>query len=265
VWPPVGVGREVQLRRAAADLVTTADPAAPDTGLDQEMADRVAAWDDELERLVAEARRGRGGSIAVPLPASLSATALARLREDPEAFARDLARPMPRPPSAAARFGTRFHAWVETRFGQQQLIDPGELADRADAGIEDDADLTALTKAFEEGPFADRVPVAIEAPFSLVLGDGDDPRLVVRGRIDAVYDDGEDFLVVDWKTSRSHTADPVQLAIYRVAWAELHGVPLERVRAAFVYVRTGEVVEPAELPDRSALEEVLRGTGGRIA
>ena len=261
VWPPVGVGREVDLRRAAAELVAAADPTAPDLGLDPAMAARVAAWDDELERLVAEARRGRGGRIAVPLPSSLSATALARLREDPESFARGLARPMPRPPSAAARFGTRFHAWVETRFGQQQLIDPGELADRADAGIEDDAELTALTEAFESGPFADRVPVAIEAPFSLVLGAGDDPRLVVRGRIDAVYDDGEGFLVVDWKTSRSRTADPMQLAIYRVAWAELRGVSPERVRAAFVYVRTGEVVEPADLPDRAGLEEVLRGAG----
>ncbi len=261
VWPPVGVGHEVQLRRAAAELVRAVDPAAADTGLDPEQAERVAAWDDELDRLVAEARRGRGSSIAVPLPTSLSATALARLREDPESFARDLARPMPHPPSAAARFGTRFHAWVETRFGQQQLIDPGELGDRADSGIEDDADLTELTEAFESGPFADRLPVAIEAPFSLVLGEGDDPRLVVRGRIDAVYDDRDGFLVVDWKTSRSRAADPMQLAIYRVAWAELHAIPLEKVRAAFVYVRSGEVVEPEGLPDRAGLQAVLRGAG----
>ena len=48
---------------------------------------------------------------------------------------------MPRPPSPAARFGTRFHAWVEARFGQQHLIDPDDLPGRADAGIDDDADL----------------------------------------------------------------------------------------------------------------------------
>jgi DNA helicase-2/ATP-dependent DNA helicase PcrA len=96
------------------------------------------------------------------------------------------------------------------------------------------------------------VPHQVEAPFALVLA-----GQVVRGRIDAVYSDGEGFLVVDWKTNRSATADPLQLAIYRLAWAELHDVPLDRVRAAFYYVRTGEVVEPADLADRQALEALL--------
>ena len=101
---------------------------------------------------------------------------------DPEAFARDLARPMPRQPSPAARFGTRFHAWVEARFGQQDLFDPDDLPGRADAGIDDDDDLAELIATFERGPFADRAPHAVEAPFALVLA-----GQVVRGRIDAVY------------------------------------------------------------------------------
>lgn len=106
--------------------------------------------------------------------------------------------------------------------------------------------------------------MAIEAPFSLVLGDGTDPRTVVRGRIDAVYDEDDGgFLVVDWKTNQARTADPLQLAIYRVAWAELHDVPLERVRAAFYYVRTSELVPVSDLPDRVALEAVLRGAATR--
>ena len=82
---------------------------------------------------------------------------------------------------------------------------------------------------------------------------------VVRGRIDAVYDEPEGgYLLVDWKTNREQTADPLQLALYRVAWAELTGTPLERVRAAFHYVRTGRTVEPADLPDRDELERLLR-------
>jgi DNA helicase-2/ATP-dependent DNA helicase PcrA len=216
----------------------------------------VAEWDAELERLLAEARRDRATDLAVALPSSLSATALGRLRDDPETFARELARPMPRPPSSAARFGTRFHAWVEARFGQQDLFDYGDLPGRGDAGIDDDADLKELIATFEAGPFATRTPHQVEAPFALVLA-----GQVVRGRIDAIYTqpgpDGDDHLVVDWKTSRSASADPLQLAIYRVAWAELHGLPLERVRAAFYYVRTGQVVEPEDLPDRQALEEIL--------
>jgi DNA helicase-2/ATP-dependent DNA helicase PcrA len=96
--------------------------------------------------------------------------------------------------------------------------------------------------------------VAIEPPFALVL-DGQ----VLRGRIDAVFeeDDGG-VLVVDWKTNRAHTADPLQLAVYRLAWSELHGVPLEKVRAAFYYVRDGEVLEHHDLPGREELERLLR-------
>ncbi|GAA1131125.1 ATP-dependent DNA helicase [Nocardioides aquiterrae] len=256
-WPPTCTGREAALRIEAARRVREADPDLPDAGLDMIEAARVAEWDAELERLLAEARRDRSTDLAVPLPSSLSATALGRLRDDPEEFARELARPMPRPPSSAARFGTRFHAWVEARFGQQDLFDYGDLPGRADAGIDDDSDLKELIATFEAGPFATRVPAQVEAPFALVLA-----GQVVRGRIDAVYGDtlpdgGQGFLVVDWKTNRAATADPLQLALYRLAWAELHDVPLERVRAAFYYVRTGEVVEPGELPGRQALEAML--------
>ena len=160
---------------------------------------------------------------------------------------------MPRQPSPAARFGTRFHAWVEARFGQQDLFDYGDLPGRGDAGIDDDADLKELIATFESGPFGSRTPFQVEAPFALVLG-----GQVVRGRIDAVYLEADGtYLLVDWKTNRSATADPLQLGIYRLAWAELHGVPLESVRVAFYYVRTGEVVEPDDLPDRPALEALL--------
>ena len=127
-------------------------PARADDELDMVEAARVADWDAELERLLAEARPDATDIVEVPLPASLSATALARLRDDPEAFARELARPMPRPPSPAARFGTRFHAWVEARFGQQELFDPDELPGRADAEIDSDAELDELITGFERGP-----------------------------------------------------------------------------------------------------------------
>jgi DNA helicase II / ATP-dependent DNA helicase PcrA len=251
-WPPTP-GAEAARRLAAAELVRAADQTAEDHDLDLEEAARVADWDAEVERLLEEARAERSTSIAVPLPSSLSATALLRLRSDPESFARELARPMPRPPSRAARFGTVFHAWVEARFGQQPLLDPDDLPGRYDTGIGDDADLDAIIASFEEGPFADRVPHAVEAPFALVLA-----GQVVRGRIDAVYDEPDgSFLLVDWKTNRQQDADELQLALYRLAWAELRGVPLEKVRAAFHYVRTGTTVEPADLPDRQALEAIL--------
>jgi len=256
-WPATTPGAEIGTRLEAAALVRAIDPASPDGELDMVEAARVAEWDDELERLLTEARTERGDVIEVPLPASVSATSLARLRAEPEEFLRDLARPMPRPPSESARFGTRFHAWVESRFGQQGLLDPDDLPGRGDADIEDDGDLAAVIASFEGGPFADRIPYAVEAPFSLVLG-----GQVVRGRIDAVYAEPDpstgsgqvaSWLVVDWKTGRHEDADPLQLAIYRVAWAELTGVPVEQVRAAFHYVRSGRTVEHEDLGGREEL------------
>jgi DNA helicase-2/ATP-dependent DNA helicase PcrA len=263
-WPMEAHAGEVERRLRAAELVLEAvarrasgDTEPADDGLDMVEAARVQEWDDELERLLVEARLDHADEVPVPLPSSLSATALARLRDDPDRLAADLARPMPRQPSPSARFGTRFHAWVEARFGQQELVDPDELPGRGDAEIDDDDDLRELIGLFEKGDFADRTPVAVEPPFALVLA-----GQVVRGRIDAVYTDrvdGEDgFLLVDWKTNRAQTADPLQLAIYRVAWAELAGVPVERVRTAFYYVRSRDLVEPEGLPARPELEALLR-------
>jgi len=260
-WPVTEQTAEALRRIAAAELVAEAlaDPgrvAVEDEELDLVGLSRVGTWDDELDRLVAEARRERSTDVDVPLPSSLSATALARLRDDPDAFARDLVRPMPRPPSPAARFGTLFHAWVEARSGQQPLLDPDDLPGRGDLGIDDEADLDQLIEAFEQGPFGDRTPFAIESGFSLMLG-----TQVVRGRIDAVYAEptpaGEGFLLVDWKTNRAQTADALQLAVYRLAWAELHDVPLARVSAGFYYVRHDELVLPPDLPGRAELEAIL--------
>jgi len=255
-WPVETDGNEVALRRQAASLVrdhmTLGTQPFEDDGLDIIHLAQVQEWDQEMERLLQEAYESRADLVDVPLPSSLSATALARLRDDPEDFATDLARPMPRRPSPAARFGTRFHAWVEARFGQQEILDPDDLPGRGDAEIDDDTDLANLIGRFNAGAFAERIPFAVEPPFALVLG-----GQVVRGRIDAVYETERGFLVVDWKTNREQTADPLQLAIYRVAWAELHGVPLQRVEAAFYYVRTDELVDHGELPDRSALEKLV--------
>ena len=247
-----GVGLEAKLRLEAARVVREVDLDGADDDLDMVEAAQVGDWDAELERLVTEARADRTGVVEVPLPSSLSATAVARLRDDPEQFARELARPMPRKPSPAARFGTRFHAWVEARFGQQSLLDPDDLPGRGDLGIDDEDELRELIATFESGPFAERVPSAVEPPFAVVLA-----GQVVRGRIDAVYAEPDGgWLVVDWKTNQRQTADPLQLAIYRLAWAELKGVPLTDVRAAFHYVRSGETVEISDLADRKGLEQI---------
>ncbi|WP_380566564.1 UvrD-helicase domain-containing protein [Streptacidiphilus jeojiensis] len=228
---------------------------APGAGLAPEDQRLVAAWDRDLEALSGELLRARARVRDVPLPAALTASQVLRLAADPDGFARELARPMPRPPQPAARRGTRFHAWVESRFEPLMLLGEDDLPGADDDGIEDERDLARLKEAFLRTPYATATPYRVEAPFQLLLA-----GRVVRGRIDAVYRTADGgFDVVDWKTNQRETADPLQLAVYRLAWAESTGTPLEQVSAAFLYVRSGSVVRPESLPGRPELEALMSG------
>ncbi|MFI0775000.1 UvrD-helicase domain-containing protein [Streptomyces sp. NPDC021212] len=238
---------------------------SPDGDLAPEEARLADSWDRDLDALAGELRRARSTVHEVPVPHTLTASQLMRLAADPDGFARELARPMPRPPRPAARRGTRFHAWVESRFEALPLpfLGPDELPGGADdePEIADERELAALKEAFARTPYARRTPHRVEVPFQLTLA-----GRTVRGRIDAVYrepaagaGDGHGFEIIDWKTGRSQDADPLQLAIYRLAWAEQHGLPLSAVSAAFLYVRSGEIVRPVDLPGRAELERILTG------
>ncbi|MER7516077.1 ATP-dependent DNA helicase [Streptomyces sp. NPDC126499] len=237
-------------------------PRAEVPSLTPEDARTIASWDRDLTALTAELHRSRATTRDVVLPAYLSASQVLRLAADPDGFAKELARPMPKPPQPAARRGTRFHAWVESRFEELPLpmLGPDELPGGEEfAGepeIVDERDLDALKEAFDRTPYARRTPYRVEVPVHLSLA-----GRVVRGRIDAVYRDPDTgaYEIVDWKTSHLRNADPLQLAIYRLAWAEQHGLDPEEVAAAFVYVRTGEVVRPSRLPGRAELEALLLG------
>jgi DNA helicase-2/ATP-dependent DNA helicase PcrA len=276
-WP-APLDPEVQARRHEAaldvqrarlrfaDLGSYDDPTSEPLLLDDHEV--VAGWDADIDRLLREAIESRSGDQLVELPAQLSTTAILRLNADPDAFAAELARPMPRQPSRSARFGTRFHHWVERYFGaglptgglgQQQLLDLDDLPDRADSGTHDEQELLQECESFAAGRFGGTVPYAIEAPFSIWIA-----GRLIRGRIDAVYQQptlsesgGVRFQVVDWKTGRTDTADPLQLAIYRLAWAEAYGLPVQEIDAIFYHVRTDEIVRPAGLPDRRVIESIL--------
>ncbi|MET7690595.1 ATP-dependent DNA helicase [Streptomyces sp. NPDC005483] len=266
-WDTFTTDRPAVPHQATAPELPTTPARAHSTErqtLTPEEARAIASWDRDLDALTGELLRAREAVTDVPLPASLTATQVLRLAADPDGLAQELARPMPRPPQPAARQGTRFHAWVEARFEALTLpmLEPDDLPG-SDAEIADERDLEDLKDAFERSDYAHRTPYRLETPFQLAIA-----GRVIRGRIDAVYRQGDGdtttYEIVDWKTSRTRTADPLQLAVYRLAWAERQGVPVESVTAAFLYVRTGDVVRPRNLPDRAALERLLtQETGGR--
>ncbi len=250
----------MQRRRAAladgARRVTDAIAAGPPTGQDQVP---VSARELDIALLLAERDRlRRHEEQTVTVPRHLSASAVVSLAEDPDEFAMRLRRPLPSPPALAARRGTAFHAWVEQHYARAALVDVLEMPGSADLDADEDADLEAMKAHFLASPWADRTPEEIEIAVETWI-DG----VSVRGRIDAVFTDGEGgFVVVDWKTGRRPagaraTARAVQLGAYRIAYARLREIPVDRVRAAFYYAAQGETVWP-DLPGEEDLASVLR-------
>jgi DNA helicase II / ATP-dependent DNA helicase PcrA len=273
-WPATPAGRHYQAVREAAALVEAATEPDRDTLSPEDQA-LAEAWSRDAELLLAERAQRRGdGAIPVHLPARLSVSALVTLARDPAELARQVRRPMPRPPARQARKGTAFHHWLEQRYGQQRLIDDAdlfELGEPTEAGEAGDAggagraagaaaDLSQLRAQFEQSEWSDRWPRAVEVPFETLVGDRP-----VRGRIDAVFADSAagGYDVVDWKTGRPPASDAerhavsVQLAAYRLAWAALANVPVSQVRAAFHYVADGVTVRPADLLDEAGLTALI--------
>ncbi len=259
-YPPLPDTARLARRRAAARLV-----AEHRGGLGAESdhppppGARAARWQRETRLLLAELAEEAGQRRSVPLPATLTASQLVRLAADPAGLAADLARPMPRRPSRAARRGTAFHAWVEQRLGARVLLRDEEVPGAADPDHPDDVALGELAEAFERSPYAARSPVAVEVPFQVAVA-----GRVLRGRIDAVFAERSDadgsprWEVVDWKTGSS-APDPLQLAVYRLAWARLQGVAPGQVSAAFLQVPDGWVARHDDLPDEAGLAALLAG------
>jgi DNA helicase-2/ATP-dependent DNA helicase PcrA len=257
-WPAAydAAAAAARLDAAARVMGALARSAAPDAQVSTRERALAASWERDTDRLLQELQRDRSPGRAVALPRTLTTSDVVRLAASPDDFARELARPMPRRPQAAARRGTAFHAWVEHRFDPPSLFDADDLPGAVDDDAPGDDQLDALREAFARGPYADIRPHAVEAPFEYAVA-----GRLVRGRIDAVYATDDGFDVVDYKTGSpprgaAATAAALQLAVYRLAWADLAGVPPERVGAAFLYVRTGSVVRPA-LPDREGLARLL--------
>ena len=246
-WPadPLTSGRRRALT-AAADLVTAAVPHPLDPELVLDGGDpQLEQWVRDADLLLRERARHASPTVDVPLPSHLSVSALVTLRRDPAELARRLRRPMPAAPAPQARRGTAFHAWLEERFGAAKLVDLDELPGSGDEFAAPDGALADLQQAFLASEWADRQPAEVEVPFETPLG-----PLTLRGRIDAVYADGEgSYEVIDWKTGPPPSgaelaAAGVQLAAYRLGWSRLTGVPVERVSAGFHHVAAKETLRP---------------------
>ncbi|WP_369817366.1 ATP-dependent helicase [Mycobacterium sp. 852014-52450_SCH5900713] len=251
-WPAEPLARRGDVERGAA-LVTR----AMSGGTGGEGAD-IEGWAADVDALLAE----RARLVEPPtgaLPSQLSVSGLVELARDPAGAAQRLRHRLPTRPDPNALLGNAFHAWVQRFYGAECLFDLADLPGAADSDVGDTRELAALQAAFTESPWATRTPIAVEVPFEMSIGD-----TLVRGRIDAVFADPDGgATVVDWKTGEPpHGREAmrqaaVQLAVYRLAWAALAGVPESSVRTAFYYVRARTTVAPDDLPAPAELAGLL--------
>ena len=248
-WPRDPLGD----RRAAFDAaVALVEKSQPHT-LTPSADDDLNSWISDAQALIAEVKNRNSPTIEVELPARISTSTLVALHENPEALALAIRRPIPRSQDPYSRRGTQFHAWVEKQFSAMTLFDDIDL-DYFDP-IEEDGKLEDLKKAWQSSAYANRTPAAIEVPFESVVA-----GILIRGRIDAVYETPDGFEVVDWKTGSKQLGESaaIQLAMYRLAWARLKKIDVSKVSAAFHYVPTSVTDRRADLLDESALVALIQ-------
>jgi DNA helicase-2/ATP-dependent DNA helicase PcrA len=231
----------VALVESAAPFDLSATPTA-------ELGDLV----DDARAIIAEFNEYKSGALEVTLPPRLSTSTVIALHEDPAELARTIRRPMPRAMDEYSHRGTAFHLWIESHFNAKTLFDDDDFDSLTP--FEEDQKLEELKEKWRSSSWANLHPYAVEVPFETVIA-----GVLIRGRIDAVYKTESGFEVVDWKTGSKVLGESsaVQLAIYRLAWAKLHGISVDEVSAAFHYVPTNTTDRRANLLSEVQLMELL--------
>jgi DNA helicase-2/ATP-dependent DNA helicase PcrA len=222
------------------------------------------AGSSELDLLVLDAiallndKKSQSTFLEVVMPPRLSVSALISLSTNKEAFALNVRRPLPIEIDPFAKRGTVFHTWLENHFQRAQLITDEEL-ELIERVPDEDFKLAELKEKWLASEYANKEPFLVEMPFDLSFN-----GVVLRGRIDAIYRNGDEYEVVDWKTGRSKSGRDaelvaIQLATYRLAFSRLHKVPLSKISAKFFYVGEGLTVQPNTLMDEDQLHSILTG------
>lgn len=220
------------------------------------LAPQLDDWWRQARLLLQERQIRQENGQEIVLPSHLAATAMAKVGK--EDFIMSLRRPLPPPPSKAARLGTAFHEEMS-----QRLNSEGTLLSLAEAGSDrlSPADRKQVNDWLDN--VADLEILQGYSPYATEIDQ--EIRLAgfnVRCRIDAVFKAVEkgraQWLIVDWKTGGQRVRVD-QLSLYVHAWAASQGVDISQVRAAYVYVQDGHVDElrPRQIIDLDVFKERL--------
>jgi DNA helicase-2/ATP-dependent DNA helicase PcrA len=249
VWPGDPLGE----RRAVVEAAQSAVLEAIESPFQEPHDEAVIRFAQERERV----------GVAIPeeklrVPVRISASSLERLATKKDEYFDAAARPIPHKPHRAALRGTLFHQYVEARLDgdtAQPFVDIDGVDQEPDGS---ELSIEQWREAFEASEFANTVPVAIEAELHMVVG-----RHILVCKMDAVFPTETGVHIVDWKTgsppssSEDLAAKSLQLAAYRLAWAQWKGLDPADVKASFWFAQTQDRVTPVRLATLEELEQLL--------
>ncbi|MYC84258.1 MAG: ATP-dependent helicase [Acidimicrobiia bacterium] len=176
-----------------------------------------------------------------PEPTVISVTGLVTYAGCPKRYYWSEVDRLPRRPGPAARRGTELHRRIELHNRGMVPFDDLEpdLYDHTPDEATSAGGARRGWNAFLESPYADRIPVHVEAPFELRMSES----VRIRGRIDAVYGNRSSWEIVDFKSGRRsrRASSQVQLQAYALAAREsgLGTAAPDSLKVSFVYLGDG--------------------------
>jgi DNA helicase-2/ATP-dependent DNA helicase PcrA len=199
-----------------------------------------------------------------PRARSLPATKAVQIASGSESI-ESVLMPLPQRPTDAQRLGTEVHAWIEELHRGLVGLAEEEALDEPSTPP-DAATVELLRTNFRAMGYPNRTPYALstgepatELPFTLKLGEIDDGSgggrplagsrpVIVRGRIDAVYEAGDSIEIVDFKTGEvPDDPDWGQLELYAEALALL-GIGAAEVTLTYAYLRSASALSKTYEP-----------------
>jgi len=220
-----------------------------------EIAGQVNADSDTsklIDRLLLERATKDEQAKSVDFGVRVSASNFKAYLDELDVLAGSALRPVPQEPYAASRMGNLFHAWVEKRFAPSGSLFDDEYDELEDA--DDFVTIETLQENFENSRFASLTPISVEQEIQLTIGSN-----TFVCKMDAIYTDGDGVQIVDWKTNQPPTEEKdlyrrsLQLALYRLAYSEYTGMPIEKVKASFFFVGVAQELTPPALLGRAEI------------
>jgi DNA helicase-2/ATP-dependent DNA helicase PcrA len=243
VWPrPIFGKKTAQRIEDAAKRVLAIDPKVIPATVDNSQTAEL------ITRLLQERDVQNEQRKSVDFPVRIPASRFKEFLEDLGGVADSLLRPMPSQPFAQSRRGNLFHTWVEKKFAPTVSMFDDEDLKIEEVELDDAEDFFSIEELqanFDNSKYAAMTPIALEQEIQLTIGEN-----TFICKMDAIYPDGDGVEIVDWKTNKPPTEKDdlyrrsLQLALYRLAYAEFNKMPIEKVKASFFFVGDNEIVSP---------------------